>query len=155
VVGQPDHQRARTPTRDEIRPSASITDDYAAGDELLGGGDVVVGGGDVVVGGGDVVVGGGDVVVGGGDGCVIVGVGVGELLCCGVGVGEGDLVGVLFEGDCIAARLLVALLVVADGAGLLVLEPAPEPPLLRGFAPVGLADWLGAGAPPALWIVPE
>ena len=116
---------------------------------VVGGG--VVGGG--VVGGGVVggVVGGG--VLGGGV-CVC----VGKLLCGEVGVGEGtdaggllrtgDVVAVLFVGPGTAVGLLVALPsvpwllpwpcaeLVADRAGLLVVEPAPDPPVLCGFAPV-------------------
>jgi len=133
---------------------------HAAADKPLGG-DVVVGGGDadVVVGGGEVVVGGGVVVVGGG---VRVRVGVGELLCWGVGVGEGadavglsrtgDAAGVLFAGSC-AARLLAALLLVADGAGPLVAERALDLSVRCGFAPVRPTDWPGAGALPALGVV--
>jgi hypothetical protein len=134
---------------------------YAAADKPLGG-DVVVGGGggaDVVVGGGEVVVGGGDVVVGGG---VRVCVGVGELLCWGVGVGEGadvvglfctgDVAGVLFAGPW-AARLLAALLLVADGAGPLVAEPALDLSVRCGFAPVRPTDWPGAGALAVLGVV--
>jgi hypothetical protein len=127
---------------------------YDAADELL---DIGVGVG----------VGVGGVGVGVGVGlCVRVGVGVGEL-CCGVGVGEradavgllctGDVVGMLFAGSWAAARLLAALLLpwpcaelVADGAGLLVAEPAPDAPVLCGFAP----GRPGAGVLPALRVVP-
>ena len=131
---------------------------YDAGDELL---DVGVGLG-VGVGVGVGV----DVGVGVG---LRVGVGVGEL-CSGVGVGgradavglcTGDVVDVLFACSCAAARLLAALLLpwpcaelVADGAGLLVDEPAPDAPVLRGFAPVRPADRPGAGVLPALRVVP-
>jgi hypothetical protein len=146
---QPDHQRARTPVRDEI-PAAGLNPPviYNAADGLLGVG--VVGVGDGVVGVGDGVVG-----VGVGDGgCVC----VGKLLCGEVGVGEGadaggllrtgDVVAVLFVGPGTAVGLLVALPsvpwllpwpcaeLVADRAGLLVVEPAPDLPVLCGFAPV-------------------
>ena len=129
----------------------------AAGLLVVGGG--VVGGG--VVGGG--VVGGG----GGGGVCV----GVGKLLRDGAGVGEGadavgllrtgDVVGVLFVGPGTAVGLLGPLLLpwpgaelVADRAGLLVVEPAPDPPVLCGFAPVRMADRPGAGGLAALRVVP-
>lgn len=117
---------------------------------------------------------------GGGDGrvgprCVCVGLGVGELLCCGllcggsvccrVGAGEGpaDAVGLLcaealFAGPGIAARLRAALLPVPlllpwPGADLVV-EPAPDPLVLRGFAPTRPPDWPGSGVPPTLCVVP-
>jgi hypothetical protein len=139
---------------------------YAAADELLGGGDTDVDGGgtDVDGGGGDTGVDGGGVGV-----CVCVGVdagvgvGAGELLGCGVGVGDGadavglfctgDVAGVLFAGSC-AARLLASLLLVGDGAGPLVVEPAPDPSVFRGFALVRPAEGPGAGALPALAMVP-
>ena len=105
--------------------------------------------------------------VGGGGVCVC----VGKLLGGEVGVGEGanavgllrtgDVVGVLFVGPGTAVGLLAPLLLpwpgaelVADRAGLLVVEPAPDPPVLCGFAPVRPADWLGAGVLPALGVVP-
>ena len=101
---------------------------------------------------GGVVVGG--AVVGGGVGLrVRVGVGVGEF-CTGVGVGErpdtvgllctGDVVGVLFAGS--GAARPPALLVVADGAGPLV--------VLCGSAPATPADWPGVGVLPAVGVVP-
>jgi hypothetical protein len=71
-------------------------------------------------------------------------VGEGEL-CSGAGVDEGadaaellragDVAGVLFAGSC-AARLMAALLLVADGAGPLVLEPASDRSVPCGLAPV-------------------
>jgi hypothetical protein len=147
------------PGRDEIPaadPDPPVIYNAAAGLLVVGGG--VVGGG--VVGGGVV-----------GDGGVCVGVGVGKLLRDGAGVGEGadavgllrtgDVVSVLFVGPGTAVGLLAPLLLpwpgaelVADRAGLLVVEPAPDPPVLRGFAPVRPADWLGAGVLPALGVVP-
>jgi hypothetical protein len=126
---------------------------YDAADELLGVGVGVGGVGGVGVG------------VGVGL-CVRVGLGVGELLTCGAGVGgkadavgllcTGDAVGVLSADSCAAARLLATLVLPwpcvlgADGAGLMVAEPAPDAPLLCGFAPVRPE----AGVLPALRVVP-
>lgn len=114
---------------------------------------------------------GGVGVVGGGGVCVWVG--VGELLC---GAGEGvtavgllcaaGVVAVLFVGPGTAVGLLEALPpvtlllpwpsaeLVADDAGSLIVGPAPDPPVLCGFAPVRPADWLGAGGLAALCVVP-
>jgi hypothetical protein len=139
---------------------------YGVADVLLGGGDV----GGVVVGvGGGGVVGGNDVGV-----VVCVWVGVGELLC-GVGEGAaavgllctGDVASVLFAGPGTVAGLLPAWrpvplllpwpfaeLVAANDAGLLIVGPAPDPPVLRGFAPMRPADCPGAGVLPALGVVP-
>ena len=140
---------------------------YDVADELL---VVVAGVVGVCVCGGVVCVCGG--VVGGGvGGCVCLGVGV---LLCGVGEGAdavellctGDVGGVLFVGPSTAVGLLVALPpvllllswpsaeLVADDAGLLIVGPAPDPPVLCGFAPVRPADWLGAGGLAALGVVP-
>ncbi len=137
---------------------------YDAADELL---DVGVGVGvGVDVGVGVVGVDGGVVDVGVGVG-LCVRVGVGELLSCGADVGEkadavgllctGDAVGVLSADSLAVARLLAALLLpwpcaelVADGAGLMVAEPAPDAPVLCGFAPVRPE----AGVLPALRVVP-
>ncbi len=145
------------------RGQGSGSDYYAVGELLVGAGDV--GGGDV--GGGGVV---GGVGVCGGWVCG------GELLCGGVGVGEGadaaellctgDVDGVLFVGPGTAVGLLVALPPVplflawpcaelVDDAGLLVAGPAPDPPVLRGSEPVGPADWLGASVLPALCVVSD
>jgi hypothetical protein len=143
------------------RGSSSVYN--AVGELLVGDGDV--GGGEV---GGGGVLGGGD--VGGG---VCVWVGVGELVC-GVGEGTnavgllctGDVVGVVLVGPGTAVGLLPALPPVplllpwpfaelaADDAGLLIVGPAPDPPVLRGFAPMRPADWPGAGVLPALGVVP-
>ena len=118
---------------------------------ICGAEDNPVGVGVVGVGVGVVGVGVGVVGVGVGVG---VGLRVGELLCCGVGVRAGDVAGALVAGPC-AARLLVALLVVADAAGLLIVEPAPDLRLLCAFAPVGPTDWPGAGALLALGVAPD